>query len=105
MLHIIQHFHELESLIIPLSNDYAQDIGVHFCKTKHRDILCCENAEAMHDGSSPGVTVVYIPANLLKGARIITKHLRQYFPNQNVNNPSLAFMFKCPGCGQRFSQQ
>ena len=105
MLHIIQHFHQLQSLIIPLSDDYAQNIGIHICNINHRDILCCQYAESLHDGSSPGVTIVYIPATLLKGARIIVKQLRQYFPNQTVNNPSIAFMFKCPGCGIPFSKQ
>ena len=105
MLHIIEHFEHLESLIIPLSNDYAQDVGVHFCTTHHRDVLCCRNAQTMQDGASPTLTVVYISPTLYKGARIIANHLRHYFPQQTVNNPSFALMFTCPGCGLPFAQQ
>ena len=59
----------------------------------------------MHDGNAPGITMIYIPANLLQGARIIAKDLRKHFPWGNTNNPSLAFMFQCPGCNIHFSEQ
>ena len=105
MLHIIEEFNQLQNLIIPLSDDYAQDIGIHICKINHRDVLCSENAEFVHDGTSPSITIVYIPSNLEKGAKIIIKQLREHFPNQTANNPTTAFIFSCPGCGIPFSQQ
>ena len=38
----------------------------------------------MHDGNAPGITMIYIPANLLQGARIIAKDLRKHFPWGNT---------------------
>ena len=66
MLHIIKEFNQLQNLIIPLSDDYAQNIGIHICKINHRDVICCENAELLHNGTSPSITIVYIPSNLEK---------------------------------------
>ena len=105
MLHIIQHDHELKTLINPLSNDFARNIGIHFCKLEHREILCCGFAETMHDGTTPGITMIYINHNLLQGAKIIAKDLRRHFPWGKPNNPSLADMFRCPGCNIKFSEQ
>ena len=105
MLHIIEEFNQLQNLIIPLSDDYAQDIGIHICDINHRDILCCQNAESLHDGTSPAITIVYIPRTLEQGARIIIKKIREHFPNQAGNNPNTAFIFSCPGCFTPFSQQ
>ena len=105
MLHIIEHFDQLHNLIVPLSDDYAQDIAIHICKINHRDVICCEYAELLHDGTSPSVTIVYIPSTLENGARIIIQQVRDHFPNQNANNPTTAFIFSCPGCGAPFLQQ
>ena len=105
MLHIIQHDNELKTLIDPLSNDFATNLGIHFCKMEHREIVCCDFAETMHDGTTPGITMIYINPNLLQGAEIIAKGLRRNFPWGKRNNPSLAYMFKCPGCDIKFSEQ
>ena len=105
MLHIIQHENELESLIIPLSNDFHRNLGIHFCTMEHRQIQCCGFATTMHNGTTPGITMIYIDRNCLKGAKIIAKDLRKHFPSGKPNNPTLADMFRCPGCNVKFSEQ
>merc|ERR1712121_396121 len=105
MLHIIQHENELESLIIPLSNDFYQNLGIHFCTMEHREIDCCGFAETMHNGTTLGITMIYINRNCLRGAEIIARDLRKHFPSGRRINPTLADMFMCPGCSVKFSEQ
>ena len=105
MIHICEHFEQLNNLIEPLSDDYVDQIAIHVCKIEHRDIICCECAEIMHNGSNPCVTIIYIPSELETGTRIIINQLQAHFPNQRANNPNNEFIFSCPGCGNPFSQQ
>ena len=105
MIHICTHFGQLSGLIEPLTEHYVQQIAIHVGKMQHRDVLCCEYAEMMHDGSHPNITIIYIPPELEAGARIRISQLRAYFPNQEANNDDDEFIFTCPGYGTPFSQQ
>ena len=79
MLHICTEFEQLNGLIVPLTEDYVQNIAIHVCKMRHRDVICCEDAEMMHDGSHPNITIIYIPPELEPGVRIIISQLRANF--------------------------
>merc|ERR1712121_498667 len=105
MLHLIHHENQLQSLIIPLSDDYHMNIGIHFCALEHREIDCCGFSDTMHNGTCPGITMIYLNRNCLRGAEIIAEDLRKHFPSGKRNNPTLAAMFICPGCGVKFSEQ
>ena len=104
MIHICEEFQQLNGLITPLTQDYMRQIAIHFCKLRHRDVICCSFAEMMHDGTHPRITIVYIPPNLEAGARIIINQLREHFPNEDENYDE-EFILTCPGCGAPFSQQ
>ena len=104
MIHICEEFQQLNGLITPLTEDYNRQIGIHFCRLRHRDVLCCSSAELMHDGTHPHITIVYIRQNLEVGARVIIKQLREHFPNEDDNYDE-DFIMTCPGCGTPFSQQ
>ena len=104
MIHICEEFQQLNGLIQPLTEDYNSQIGIHFCRLRHRDVLCCSSAELMHDGRHPHITIVYIRQNLEVGARVILKQLREHFPNKDDNYDE-DFIMTCPGCGTPFSQQ
>ena len=103
-IYIVEEFEQLNGLILPLTQDYMKQIKIHFCKLSHRDVICSSYAEMMHDGTHPYVTIVYIPANLEAGARVIINQLREHFPNEDDNYDE-EFILTCPGCGARFSQQ
>ena len=104
MLHICTEFEQLNGLIVPLTEDYVQNIAIHVCKMRHRDVICCKYAELMHDGTHPNITIIYIPPTLEPGARIIISQLKAHFPNKKENNDE-EFIFICPGCGTPFSKQ
>ena len=105
MLYICLEFQQLYGLIVPLTEDYREHIPIHFCKLKHRDNQCCENAELMHDGTHPNITMIYIPQELRGSAQIIIDQLRANIHNQPGNNEDDNFIFTCPGCGTEFEEQ
>ena len=105
MLHICTEFEQLNGLIVPITQDYLENIPIHVCQLTHRDVLCCNYAEMMHDGSHPNITMIYIPPELKSGAQVIIDQLRANIPNQEENNEDDDFIFSCPGCGTPFSQQ
>merc|ERR1712121_43230 len=76
MLHLIHHENQLQSLIVPLSDDFHMNIGIHFCALEHREINCCGFSETMHNGTCPGITMIYLNRNCLRGAEIIAEDLR-----------------------------
>ena len=102
---ICQEFEQLNGLILPLTQDYRQNKGIHIRQLRHRDIGCCEYAELMHNGNHPSITIIYILPELEAGARVIISQLRAHFPNQEENNEDDEFIFTCPGCRTPFSEQ
>ena len=104
MIHICTLFEQLNGLIVPVTQDYLENIAIHVCKLTHRDIICCNYAEMMHDGSHPNITIIYISPELKADAQIIGQ-LRANIPNQEANNEDDDFICSCPGCGTPFSQQ
>ena len=105
MLYICTEFEQLNGLIIPVTQDYLEHIPIHVCKLTHRDVLCSNYAELMHDGLHPNITMIYISPELKAGAQIIISQLRANIPNQEENNENDNFIFTCPGCGTPFSEQ
>ena len=75
MIHICEHFEQLNNLIEPLSDDYVQKIAIYVCKIEHLVIICCKYAEIMHDSSNTNVTIIYIPSELETRTRIIINQL------------------------------
>merc|ERR1711895_200760 len=76
MLYICTEIQQLNGLIVPITQDYLEDIPIHICQLTHRDQICCQDAEMMHDGSHPNVTMIYIPPELRAGAQVIIDQLR-----------------------------
>ena len=105
MLYICTQFQQLNGLIVPITQDYLENIPIHICQLTHRDQICCQDAEMMHDGSHPNVTMIYIPPELRAGAQVIIDQLRANIHNQEVNNEDDNFIFTCPGCGTPFADQ
>ena len=105
MLYICTEFEQLNVLIVPITQDYLENIPIHVCQLTHRDVLCCNYAEMMHDGSHPNITMIYIPRKLKSGAQVIIDQLQANIPNQEANNEEDDFIFTCPGCGTPFSEQ
>ena len=104
MLHICTEFEQLNGLIVPVTQDYLENIAIHVCNLTHLDFICC-NYAMIHDGSHPNITIIYISPELRAGAQIIIDQLRANIPNQEANNEDDDFIFSCPGCGTPFSQQ
>ena len=105
MLYICTEFGQLNGLIIPVTQDYLEHIPIHVCKLTHRDVLCSNYAELMHDGLHPNITMIYISPELKAGAQIIISQLRANITEQVHNNEDDDFIFTCPGCGTPFSEQ
>ena len=76
MLYICLEFQQLNGLIVPITQDYMENIPIHVCQLTHRDIHCCNYAELMHDGSHPNITMIYIPPELKAGAQVIIDQLQ-----------------------------
>ena len=105
MLYICLEFQQLNGLIVPITQDYMENIAIHVCNLTHRDIQCCNYAELMHDGSHPNISMIYIPPELRAGAQVIIDQLRANIQNQGKNNEDDDFIFTCPGCGTPFAEQ
>ena len=105
MMYMCIEFKQLFGLIVPLTKDYNENIPIHFCKLTHRHIQCCDNAELMHNGTHPNITIIYIPEELKQGAQIIINQLRANIHNNPGNNEDDNFIFTCPGCGTEFDEQ
>ena len=101
MIYICKHFNQLKGLIKPLSEAYIQNIAIHVCKLRHRNVMCTETAtETMHNGTNPNVTIIYIPTDLKHGAQIIINQAKDHLPSPEENmNADDDFIFSCPGCG------
>ena len=105
MLYICTQFEQLNGIIIPVTQDYLESISIHVCKLTHRDVLCSNSAELMHDGLDPNIAMIYIPTELKGGAQIIISQLRQNITEPVHNNEDDDLIFSCPGCGTPFSEQ
>ena len=107
MIHMCTAFNQLKGLIKPLSDAYLQNIAIHVCQIRHKNVLCTPTArETMHDGKNPNVIIIYIPPDLKQGAQIIINQAKNYLPSQQDNqNADDDFIFTCPGCGVEFSDQ
>ena len=103
-VYLVQYLHQLQEIILDLTEDHMQQIKIHVCKLSHRDTDCCNFSAMMHDGQHPFVSIAYVAANLEQGARVIVKQLMEHFPEQDDNNDE-DFIMACPGCGASFSQQ
>ena len=103
-VYIVQDIHQLNEIILDLTQDHMQQIKIHVCKLRHRDTNCCDFSQMMHDGQHPFVSIAYIAEHLEHGARVIVQQLMHHFPDDDDNNDE-DFILTCPGCGARFSQQ
>ena len=103
-VYIVEEFHQLHEIIKDLTEDYRNQIKVHVCKLDHRDSNCCESSEMMHDGTHVSLSIVYVAANLERGARVIGEQLMHHFPDDQDHNDEDNILM-CPGCGVSFSQQ
>ena len=121
-VYIIHSNQQLNSLIPYLTADYLDNKGIHICKLQHGDINCSEHSRILQSGQHPMISLVYIPACLAQGIRIILNQLLEHFPNDDDNdeddndeddndedddnnNVDVDNMMVCPGCGLPFSEQ
>ena len=105
MLYICNNYEQLNAIILPVTQDYLESVSIHVCTLTHRDELCSNSAELLHDGLYPHVSMIYIPFELQRGAEILISQLKQNITEEVHNNEDDAFIFTCPGCGTPFSQQ
>ena len=103
-VYLVQDIHQLNQIILDLTQDHMNQIKIHVCKMRHRDTTCCDYSQMMHDGQHPFVSIAYIDDHLEQGARVIVKQLMHHFPDDDDNNDE-DFILTCPGCGASFSQQ
>ena len=103
-VYIIEHYHQLNATIKQLTSDFMNELKLHVCRLRHRDVTCCESAQLLHDGNLSLLSVLYVPQDFQRGAAIIINNLLDYFPGgyDNLDEDSI---FMCPGCGLPFSQQ
>ena len=110
-VYIIHTNQQLNSLIPHLTADYLDKKWIHVCKLHHKDINCSEYYQFLQNGQHPTLSIVYIPACLAQGIRIILNQLIEHFPNDDNdedddnNNVDADDMMMCPGCGLPFSEQ
>ena len=130
-VHIATTNNHLTFLIPTLTAEYLDDKWIHVCKLHHHN--CSENYYLWNNGQHPILSVVYVPANLEHGIRIILNNILHYFPNDDdddnddddtddddndddendedenddnhYHNVVVEQMMTCPGCGQHFSEQ
>ena len=105
MLYICTTYDHLNAIIIPVTQDYLECVPIHVCKLIHRDEVCSNSAELLHDGLYPNVSMIYIPLELQRGAEILISQLKQNITEPVHNNEDDDLIFTCPGCGTPFSQQ
>ena len=103
-VYIIENIHQLNDMILHITNDHAQNMKVHVCKLIHRDSNCSEFAQYLHDGQHPCTSVFYVAAHLEDGVRIIVNQLMEHFPDEGDHDDEDLIM-TCPACGAHFSQQ
>ena len=119
MAHVCTEQEDLTGMLATLTAYYMQNIAIHFCKIRHRDVNCCAYAEMMRRGSHPLIKVVYIAPELEAAARIIIREINANFPAAadsdddglqgiNVQHPLQKrpnVILRCPGSGVKFSRQ
>ena len=110
---------DITSLVPRLTKLYMENIAVHFCQIRHRDVLCTDGADMLHTGKHPLIKVVYIAPDLQAAAKVIIQQLKDIFPPEfeagdngldaiNVHHPvqrRAKNILMCPGCGVRFGSQ
>ena len=110
-VYIVRTNQQLTYLIPRLTADYLDKKWIHVCKFHHHN--CSENYQLWQNGQHPILSVVYIPAYLEQGIKIILNNLIDHFPNDeddndeddDNNNVDVDNMMMCPGCGLPFSEQ
>ena len=111
-VYIIHSNQQLNALIPYLTEDYIDNKWIHICKLQHGDINCSEHSQFLQSGQLPTLSIVYIPACLAQGIRIILNQLIEHFQydddndeDDDKNNVDADDMMMCPGCGLPFSEQ
>ena len=103
-VYIYDSYNQFNELMVLLTQDYLQEIKIHVCKMRHRDVYCSQYSQMMHDGQHPFVSVVYMADHLVNSVRLVINQMIDNLPRFGDNNDK-DFIMTCPGCGVPYSQQ
>ena len=103
-VYIIDSFNQVNDLMVLLTQDYLQEIKIHVCKMRHRDVYCSQYSQMMHDGQHPLISIVYVADQLEWSVRFVINQMIDNLPRFGDNNDE-EFIMTCPGCGVPYSQQ
>ena len=111
--YIVENDNHINQVIALLTEDRIKQLKIHICKLAHQDVYCCDQAQLMHDGQHPFVSVAYVADHLESQFRVIVNQLLDHFPigdpeddeDEDVDENDVDSIMSCPGCGVPFSQQ
>ena len=103
-VYIYNSHHQFTEIMTSLTQDYLQQIKIHVCKMRHRDVDCTEYSEILHDGQHPTISIVYVTDLLGWSTQFLIDEMMNNLPDFGDNN-NRAFIHTCPGCGVPYAQQ